>query len=194
MLLHHGSRQTSSLGVRAPESQKGVTAGALTFVRGKVWVATMPGVVSYALLLIVCGTVRWALDAWVWPCVGAAVVVLYSAQFLDGSENTVAGRPWPAFQRLRIWWALMRQFSPTFVQQSPLDRHKQYLFSCHPHGVLTANHVGLMTVRCGSRCCAEGGGGGVAVCSPPRRNCLARACAPAGWCWFSEQDPQWASP
>ena len=90
----------------------------------------------------------WPLAGWEYAvCVG--MVAAYIVQYFDRSSFRPQGRAWPWFQRLSIWKWVVGLMEAQFLLSDPklIERHGQYIFMCHPHGVITANHMALMTVR-----------------------------------------------
>lgn len=100
---------------------------------------------TYALAVVFGCLAWWYSNGSVWWSLGAA----YLPSFFDGSQHLAHGRHWPWFQRLPIWrWVARNSFSstPKVLQEAPLPASQQVLLGLHPHGVISAHHLLLMTV------------------------------------------------
>lgn len=84
----------------------------------------------------------WRRGAW-------GVLGAYLVTFFDGAGKTAKGREWPAFKRLAVWKYVVKLVAPKFLRASDggIKQYGQYVFSIHPHGVISASHFALMTVR-----------------------------------------------
>ncbi|KAF6030964.1 MOGAT1 [Bugula neritina] len=73
-----------------------------------------------------------------WP-----LTLVYLAWYLyDRLSPHKGGRRVEAIRRWKVWEHFRDYFPLKLVKTCDLDPHKNYLFACHPHGVLCVSHFG----------------------------------------------------
>lgn len=109
-------------------------------------------------------TVSGVLARHPWRAGLGMAVLLYAPSYLDGSEYTAEGRPWPAFARLPLWRSFVRSvFGASVVLDDPhcfddarraaaarQGASAQYVIGVHPHGVYGGSHMFTLTDGCGA--------------------------------------------
>ncbi|KJE94068.1 2-acylglycerol O-acyltransferase 2-A [Capsaspora owczarzaki ATCC 30864] len=99
----------------------------------------MPPMVDKALRVvfftILVGPFAWFMDTTVLPFpIVIPSCILYLFTYTDLCEQSGGRKPvarkWPVFELLR------KYFSVSIVKTADLDPKKQYIFGCHPHGIL----------------------------------------------------------
>eukprot|EP00494_Astrolonche_serrata_P029143 UN29410 len=75
-----------------------------------------------------------------------AAILLYAWTHLDGSEISGYGRP--SWLIMKFWRAVVdpiwfSRVSQEVIVLNELEKNRQYLFACHPHGVLPLGIISL---------------------------------------------------
>jgi len=62
--------------------------------------------------------------------------IVYDYYIRNTSSRGGGGRRWEAFRKAAIWKYFAEYFPVQLIKTVPLDPEKNFLFACHPHGIL----------------------------------------------------------
>lgn len=122
-------------------------------VVGPVFVVIIIHYLVWLPALAVLAAIVHAVVTRVWPASSVAVyavptvclvaLLAYVPSFVDGSEATGRGRPWPAFRRMSMWRWAAQYVDLTLVRTTDLSRYPQVISAWHPHGILILSRIAM---------------------------------------------------
>ncbi|OQR81994.1 diacylglycerol O-acyltransferase [Thraustotheca clavata] len=77
--------------------------------------------------------------------ISIALVAVYLPMFLNGAHRKVTpekgGKQWKGLRNHGIWNLMCEYLGMEIIREQELDPEKQYIFSCHPHGILVLSRL-----------------------------------------------------
>ena len=75
-------------------------------------------------------------------------VIIYGIYYVLDRSHLKGVKPWPYFQKLRIWNYVEKYFKAKITVEEDLNPSQLYIFASFPHGACSAHHLLTMTDSC----------------------------------------------